>query len=215
MSADHGSKRISQRLVSAHGIRISTSPKIGHARFRAAWARVECMVRPAQGGSVGAAGRRVMFLLRPSRPSAAGSAARPRLQDAKSPKSPFCRRQGACPSRRAPDWCSPAGMRGLDGTGAKSAHARPEWHGCEVGALVLHEVVRQTVPHPAQKQRSGGMQKRTRPHFSCAARSFGPLLSCDDHNNTSRNSWPSTRCSLISASHCRVAAVQIAVIWLP
>ena len=85
----------------------------------ASWARVECMGRSAPGGGVGAAEHWVVSSVRPSRPSAAGRAARSRLQDAKSPESPFGRR-GAFPNwRAAPDWCSPAGQ----------PHAWPEWRG--------------------------------------------------------------------------------------
>jgi hypothetical protein len=168
---------------------------------------------PAQGGRIGAAGRRAMLFPSLSRPSAAGCAAGPQPQDGKSPNSPFCGRRGACPSRRAaPDGCSPVGK----------PHARPEWHGCEVRALALHAHNR---PFTTQVGGGGGggernnaragMQKRTRTSGSCTARSLGPLLSSDDHNSTSRNSWPSTRWSPISAPHCRVAAAHTAVIWLP
>ena len=76
----------------------------------ASWARVECMVKSALGGGVGAAGWRAVSSARPSRPSAAGRARRPRPLDATSPDSPFCGRLDVCRRRNAPDWCSLAGQ---------------------------------------------------------------------------------------------------------
>ena len=109
-----------ERVVNPAGSRLADFARKSAMRGSAAsWARVECMGRSAPGSGVGAAEQWAVSSARPSRPSAAGRAARSRLQDAKSPESPFGRR-GAFPNwRPAPDWCSPAGQ----------PHAWPEWRG--------------------------------------------------------------------------------------
>ena len=158
------------------------------------------MGRPAQ-GRIGAAGGRVILSPCLSRPSASGCAAGPRPQDRKSQDSPVLRAAGRVPepahgARRVfAGW--PGRIKGLYGTGAKSARYHT-WPFDRPFTTQLRNNAR------------AGMQKRPRTRGSCTARSFGPLLSSDDHNSTSRNSWPSTRCSPISARHCRVAAVM----WL-
>ena len=122
----------SRRAKSSFGL-----AKIADARFPAPWARVECMMQPALGSGVGAAGCRA-FLSATSRSQAAGGAAQPRPQDHPSPDSPFCvshcghrGQAGAlCQTAVMHTYCSFACAVRMNGPGSPGAcHSAPK-RGC-------------------------------------------------------------------------------------
>jgi len=106
-------------------------------------------------------------------------------------------RRSAGAGTRSPSWrCARPGARrlatcmdDLDGTGQGSprTHAAPR-RGSSVDLLSERSTVFSTRKRAAGDSNAGARH----PHGSCTARSFCQHLSCDEHNCTSRNSWPQT-----------------------